>query len=80
MIEGLLEQRQILFEIAEELYGDLWVGEEAFWGSPTEQQLQKVHDSLFNLGWSEDVTPEQMETAKKIGKILGLELPPGDID
>lgn len=78
MIEGLLEQRQILFEIAEELYGDLWIGEESFWGSPTEQQLQKVHDSLFNLGWSEDVTPEQMETAKKIGKILGLELPPED--
>ena len=78
MIEGLLEQRQILFEIAEELYGDLWIGEESFWGSPTEQQLQRVHESLFNLGWSEDVTPEQMETAKKIGKILGLELPPED--
>ena len=78
MIQELLEQRQILFEIAEELYGDLWIGEESFWGSPTEQQLQKVHDSLFNLGWSEDVTPEQMETAKKIGKILGLELPPED--
>lgn len=78
MIQELLEQRQILFEIAEELYGDLWIGEKAFWGSPTEQQLQKIHDSLFNLGWSEDVTPEQMETAKKIGKILGLELPPED--
>jgi hypothetical protein len=78
MLEGLLEQRQILFEIAEALYGDLWIGEEAFWGSPTERQLMELHEKLFNLGWSEDVTPEQMETVKKIGKILGLELPPED--
>ena len=78
MIEELLEHRQILFQIAEELYGDLWIGEEAFWGSPTEQQLQDVHEKLFNLGWSEDITPKQFETAKEIAKILGLELPPGD--
>lgn len=77
-MEELLEHRQVLFQIAEELYGDLWIGEEAFWGSPTEQQLQGIHDSLFNLGWSEDVTPKQMETAKEIGKILGLELPPNN--
>jgi len=51
MIEELLEHRQILFQIAEELYGDLWIGEEAFWGSPTEQQLLGVHEKLFNLGW-----------------------------
>jgi hypothetical protein len=78
MIEALLEQRQILFEIAEELYGDLWVGEEAFWGSPTERQLTEVHNSLFNLGWSEDLTPQQLADAKKLAKILGLELPPED--
>ena len=78
MIEELLEHRQILFQIAEELYGDLWIGEEAFWGSPTEQQLQGVHERLFNLGWSEDITPKQFETAKEIAKILGLELPPED--
>jgi hypothetical protein len=56
----------------------LWIGEEAFWGSPTEQQLQRVHERLFNLGWSEDITPKQFETAKEIAKILGLELPPED--
>jgi hypothetical protein len=78
MIEELLEHRQVLFQIAEELYGDLWIGEEAFWGSPTEQQLLGVHESLFNLGWSEDITPKQFETAKEIAKILGLELPPED--
>lgn len=78
MIEELLEHRQILFQIAEELYGELWIGEEAFWGSPTEQQLQGVHERLFNLGWSEDITPKQFETAKEIAKILGLELPPED--
>jgi hypothetical protein len=78
MIEELLEHRQILFQIAEELYGELWIGEEAFWGSPTEQQLLGVHERLFNLGWSEDITPKQFETAKEIAKILGLELPPED--
>jgi len=78
MIEELLEHRQILFQIAEELYGDLWIGEEAFWGSPTEQQLLGVHERLFNLGWSEDITPKQFETAKEIAKILGLELPPNN--
>jgi len=78
MIEELLEHRQILFQIAEALYGDLWIGEEAFWGSPTEQQLLGVHERLFNLGWSEDITPKQFETVKEIAKILGLELPPGD--
>ena len=78
MIEELLEHRQVLFQIAEELYGDLWIGEEAFWGSPTEQQLLGVHERLFNLGWSEDMTPKQFETAKEIAKILGLELPPED--
>jgi hypothetical protein len=78
VIEELLEHRQILFQIAEELYGELWIGEEAFWGSPTEQQLQGVHERLFNLGWSEDITPKQFETAKEIAKILGLELPPED--
>jgi len=78
MIEELLEHRQVLCQIAEELYGDLWIGEEAFWGSPTEQQLLGVHERLFNLGWSEDITPKQFETAKEIAKILGLELPPED--
>ena len=78
MMNELLEHRQILFQIAEALYGDLWIGEEAFWGSPTEQQLLGVHERLFNLGWSEDITPKQFETAKEIAKILGLELPPED--
>ena len=78
MMNELLEHRQILFQIAEELYGELWIGEEAFWGSPTEQQLLGVHERLFNLGWSEDITPKQFETAKEIAKILGLELPPED--
>ena len=80
MIQELLEQRQILFEIAEELYGDLWVSEEAFWGSPTERQLTEVHDSLYNLGWEDPISPQQLADAKKLAKILGLELPPGDID
>lgn len=78
MIQELLEERKTLFAIAEELYGDWWLGEDAFWGSPTQLELQEVHESLFNLGWKEEITPEQYETAKEIAKFLGLELPPED--
>lgn len=76
MIEKLLETREILFKIAEELYGEYWVGEEAFWGSPTERQLSKLHDSLFNLGWDSEVTPAQEQAAEIIAKKLKLKLDP----
>lgn len=76
MIEKLLETREILFKIAEELYGEYWVGEEAFWGSNTERQLSKLHDTLFNLGWDSEVTPAQEQAAEIIAKKLKLKLDP----
>ena len=36
MIDELLEERDNLFEIASVLYGDMFVTNESFWGSPTE--------------------------------------------
>jgi len=59
-IEELLEQRDILTDIAIELYGDDWVCSDEFWGSITEQQMAEVTDELIELGWinDDDFTPE----------------------
>ncbi len=50
MIQELLEERDHLFEIATVLYGDMFVTDESFWGSPTELQLQRVYDRLDLFG------------------------------
>ena len=78
MIKELLEKQELLGEIAAELYGDLWIMSEKFWGSPTERELQEVTMSLINLGYRVESTPEQEEAAKVIAKKFGFELPPED--
>ena len=78
MIKELLEKQEVLGEIAAELYGDLWIMNEKFWGSPTERELQEVTMSLMNLGYIVEPTPEQEEAAKIIAKKFGFELPPED--
>lgn len=74
MIKELLEKQNILGEIAAELYGELFVMNDKFWGSPTERELADVTLSLINLGHRVDVTPEQEEAAKIIAKKFGFEL------
>ena len=77
MINELLAKRDVLAEIAEAMYGDFWVAEDDFWGSPTEQQMKEVELQLFNLGWTPDQpTDDQIamgeiifEEMKKKGKI-----------
>ena len=54
MINELLAKRDVLAEIAEAMYGEFWVAEDDFWGSPTEQQMKEVELQLFNLGWTPD--------------------------
>jgi len=78
MMEELLEKQTILSDIAGELYGELWIMNEKFWGSPTERELQEVTMSLLNLGHRVENTPEGDEAAKIVGKKLGLGLPPED--
>ena len=78
MIKELLEKQEVLGDIAAELYGDLWIMNEKFWGSPTERELAEVTMSLMNLGYRVDITPEGEEAAKIIGKKFGFELPPED--
>lgn len=73
-IKDLTEKQVLLGEIAAELYGDLWVMNEKFWGSPTEKELREVVGELLDLGVDYNPTPEQEEAAKEIAKKLGLGL------
>lgn len=54
MINELLAKREVLADIAEAMYGEFWVCEEAFWSSTTELQMREVELQLFNLGWTPD--------------------------
>ena len=58
MIEELLEKRNTLTDIAAELYGDMFITVDEFWGSPTEREMSIVDDELANLGWEPETTPE----------------------
>ena len=58
MIQELLEKRDTLTDIAAELYGNLFITVDEFWGSPTERQMGLVDDELANLGWEPETTPE----------------------
>jgi hypothetical protein len=71
MIDELLEERDNLFEIASVLYGDMFITNESFWGSPTELQLQRVYDKLDLFGHEdEEPTDEMIEAAKILEKII----------
>ena len=70
MINELLEKRDILGDIAIELYGDYWITEKEFWGSTTEQQMLEVTEQLNELGWVEEVSDEEIELADKIVELL----------
>ena len=70
MINTLLEKREILGDIAVELYGDLWITNDDFWGSPTERELQEVNEELIEMGWIEEPTPEEEAFADKLIELL----------
>ena len=74
MIKELKKLQNVLHEIAAELYGDLWIMNDKFWGSPTERQLREVTMQLIDLGETIEPTEEQEELAKKIAKKFGFEL------
>lgn len=66
MIEELLEKRNLLAEIAATLYGEDWVTNMEFWGSPTEKEMSEIEESLRNLGWKTEITPEMQKAAEKV--------------
>ena len=68
MIDELLEERDNLFEIASVLYGDIFVTNESFWGSPTELQLQRVYERLDLFGHQDDEPTDEMNEAAEIIK------------
>jgi hypothetical protein len=74
MIKELKKLQNVLHDIAAELYGDLWIMNDKFWGSPTERQLREVTIQLIDLGETIEPTEEQEELAKKIAKKFGFEL------
>lgn len=74
MIKELKKKQNLLTEIAAVLYGDLWIMNDKFWGSPTERELREVTMQLIDLGETVEPTEEQQELAKKIAKKFGFEL------
>jgi TRAP-type C4-dicarboxylate transport system substrate-binding protein len=73
MVNELLEQREILADIAVELYGDMFVTNDKFWNSPTENQMREVEEQLEEWGHRDILTSEQKEAAKIIAKDLGID-------
>lgn len=75
MIKDLKRKKNLLSEIAAELYGDLWIMNEKFWGSPTEKQMMEVTLALIELGETVKPTEEQKIMAKEIAKKFNFKLP-----
>lgn len=75
MIERLLEIRQLLFETAEALYGEVFIAHDSFWGSVTDTQLRENTLELIALGHEfEEPSEAEKDLAKKVAKKLGLDL------
>ena len=71
MIKELLEKRDLLSDIATELYGEIWVANDDFWGSPTEREMQEVQEELLTWGWTPDEpTDEEIALAEMIAAEL----------
>ena len=65
-IQELLDERETLIEIARVMYGDLYVIQQDFWGSPTERELKRVYEQLELLGHEDPITEEQQSIGEMI--------------
>ena len=65
-IQELLHERGTLHEIASVLYGDFYVIQQDFWGSPTERELKRVYEQLDLLGHEDPITEEQQAIGEMI--------------
>ena len=72
MYNDLLEMRDILSDIASELYGELYVCNDNFWGSPTEREMYKVEESLSNLGFKYIPSPDMMTIVDMMAQEKGM--------
>lgn len=67
-IEKQLEILDNITDIAAELYGDLFVCNDKFWGSPTERQMKNVNELLYELGYRYNPTLKEKISAKLISE------------
>ena len=65
-IQDLLQQKDTLHEIASVLYGDQYLLQKDFWGSPTEKELFQVYQQLDLLGYDQPVSDEH----RAIGEMI----------
>ena len=65
-IQELLDERETLHDIARVMYGDLYVVQQDFWGSPTERELKRVYEQLDLLGHEDPITEEQQAIGNMI--------------
>ena len=79
-LEELLRQRDILTEISAELYGEMFVENENFWGSVTEKQMASVVEEIIELGYIEHFSDEVRNHADKIFRRFFGDLPDEDLD
>ena len=79
-LEELLQQRDILTEISAELYGEMFVENENFWGSVTEKQMASVVEEIIELGYIEHFSDEVRNHADKIFRRFFGDLPDEDLD
>lgn len=66
MIQKLLEQQDLLFEIAVELYGEDFLINKKFWNSPTEIEMREIQEQLLTLGHSREPSDEEVAIAQLI--------------
>ena len=57
-IQELLDERATVCDIAALMYGDHYVLNQEFWGSPTERQMNEIWEKLDLLGYEEPITEE----------------------
>ena len=79
-LEELLQQRDILTEISAELYGEMFVENEEFWGSVTEKQMASVVEEIIELGYIEHFSDEVRNHADRIFRRFFGDLPDEDLD
>jgi hypothetical protein len=65
-IQELLEKRDILTDIAAELYGDDYIAKDEFWNSPTEKEMFQVESQLRDLGHEDPEVSDEMNALAQI--------------
>jgi len=57
-IQELLDKQITLHDIASVLYGEDYIFQKQFWGSPTELEMKEIYEQLEDLGYEEPISEE----------------------